>query len=223
MSRPELPPEEPPVGPWRLVPLTRLLATVRAAAGAVGARPVVLAVDGRSGSGKTTLAERLHQLVPRSHIVHTDDLAWHEPFFEWGDLLLDGILRPLHRGEAIAFRPPQWDRRRRPGAIEVPAGAELVIVEGAGASHREHGALVDATLWVQTPMAEAERRGIARDVADGGNGDERAATAFWHEWMRHELAFFRRQRPWERALAIVRGTAGGASDEDLVEIADPPS
>lgn len=218
-----LPAGEPEAGPWRPVPLTALLELVLTAAGDPRGRPRVIAVDGRGASGKSTLAARLCALAPASAVVHTDDLAWHEPLFAWGHLLADDVLRPLHEGRALSYRPPQWERRGRDGVIAVPAGSDVVIVEGTGASHREHADLIDATVWVQADSAEAEQRGIARDVAAGVNGDPDQAAAFWHEWMREELAFLARQRPWRRACVVVNGTPRGQLGTDHVEIAPPPA
>ena len=218
-----LPAGEPEAGPWRPVPLTALLELVLTAAGDPRGRPRVIAVDGRGASGKSTLAARLCALAPASAVVHTDDLAWHEPLFGWGHLLADDVLRPLREGRALSYRPPQWERRGRSGIIAVPAGLDVVLVEGTGASHREHADLVDATVWVRADFAEAERRGIARDVAEGVNGDPDQATAFWHEWMTAELSFLDRQRPWRRACVVVNGTPRGHLDAGSVEIASPPT
>ena len=160
----------------------------------------MLAVDGRSGSGKTTLAERIRGAVAASTVVHTDDVAWSQAKFDWADLLIGGVLEPVHRGEAVSFRPPAWRDRNRAGAIEVPQGRELVIVEGAGAARHELMDLVDAVVWVQSDMAEAERRGIERD------GGDAAAVSFWHLWMAEDLPFMARQRPWTRANVIAAGT-----------------
>ena len=63
-------------------------------------------------------------------------------------------------------------------------------MEGVGASQREHAELVDATTWVQSDFVAAERRGVARDIEEGVNGDPRESVGFWHEWMSHELRFF---------------------------------
>jgi hypothetical protein len=60
--------------------------------------------------------------------------------------------------------------------------------------------LVDAVVWVQSDIAEAERRGIDRD------GGDAAAVSFWHLWMAEELPFMARQRPWTRANVIAAGT-----------------
>ncbi|MFC7163842.1 hypothetical protein ACFQL5_16245 [Aquipuribacter hungaricus] len=89
-----------------------------------------MAVDGRGGAGKSTLVEQLHALVPASAVVHTDDVAWHDAFFDWADLLADGVLHPLRRGEAVSFRLPAWAQHDRPGAVHVPAGLDTVRVEG---------------------------------------------------------------------------------------------
>jgi hypothetical protein len=191
---------EPAAGPWQVVPLARLARMLSPGRGAPAGRPWVLAVDGRSGSGKTTLAGRLQRVIPASVVVHADDIAWSQAMFDWAGLLTGGVLEPVHRNEPVSFRPPAWQQRNRDGAIEVPPGRALVIVEGAGAARHELMHLVDAAIWVQSDMAEAERRGIARD-----GGDE-AATTFWQLWMAEELPFMAQQQPWTRAGFIVAGT-----------------
>ena len=128
-------PGEPPAGPWQVVELTDLAAGILAGS----SQPYVVAVDGRSGGGKSTFATRLAGAVPHSTIIHIDDVAWHAPMFGWTDLLTEGVLGPVRRGDAVSYRPPAWDIHDRPGAIDVPAGLDLVLVEGgelapAGAS-----------------------------------------------------------------------------------------
>jgi hypothetical protein len=91
-----------------------------------------------------------------------------------------------------------------------------------GASQRELAGLVDATIWVQSDFAEAEQRGIARDIAQGVNGDREQTIAFWHEWTAEELRFLEEQRPWERACLVVAGTAPIPLGLDEVAIARAP-
>jgi uridine kinase len=160
--------------------------------------------------------------VDRSAIVHTDDIAWNEPFFTWGHLLGDHILSPLRRGESVMFSPPAWAKHGRDGAIEVRAGLDLVIIEGVGASQRELSDLVDATVWVQSDFAAAETRGIARDIAQGVNGSAEETVAFWHEWMDEELLFLSEQRPWERACIVVAGTPTIPLERDRLAVASGP-
>jgi uridine kinase len=216
-----LPAGEPAAGSWQAVRTSELMQLVAAATRVPDGRPRVLAVDGRGGSGKSTLAERLRRVAARSALLHTDDLAWHEPLFGWGHLLAR-VLEPLSRGEPVRFRPPAWARHGREGAIEVPVGLDLVIVEGTGASQREVASLVDAAIWVQADFAEAERRGIERDVAEGVNGGRQQAIAFWRDWMAAELRFLDEQRPWERADAILAGTPTIPLGADEWAVASPP-
>ena len=184
----DLPDGEPDCGPWRAVAVAELYAAL--------GLPRVLAVDGRSGSGKSTLVDRLAATVPGVAVVHTDDVAWHHDFFDWAGLLLDGVLWPWRAGRDVAYRPPPWDARGRPGAITVPSGAPLLVVEGVGAGRRAFAPYLDALVWVQTDRAVATRRGLERDGGD---------VAFWDEWEARERPFLAADRPWDRAALVVNG------------------
>jgi hypothetical protein len=216
----QLAPDEPEAGPWRTELLTVVATTVMQSGQGKGAghRPVVLAMDGRSSSGKTTLAGRLRDVVAGSAVVHTDDIAWWHSRFGWADLLIDGVLLPARAGQPVTFRPPQWDQRQRPGAIEVPAGCPLLIIEGVGAARRESVHLVDAAIWVQSDEREAERRSLARVGWPGG-----ALTLRHHrDWMAEEMPFLAGQRPWERADLIICGTPEISFDPATELIVAPP-
>ena len=121
-----------------------------------------------------------------------------------------GVLAAARAGEAVSYRPPAWDDRGRAGAIEVPAGTRVVVLEGVGAGRRELRDQLDALVWVQSDFAEAERRGIARD----GGGPQ--AEAFWQAWMAEEIQFLLVDRPWHRADLIVDGTAATGRDDLLI-------
>lgn len=201
-----------PVAPfWREQTWPALAAELLAVE--VGARPVIVAVDGRSGAGKSTVADRLRDEVPGSCVVHTDDVAWHESFFGWDGLLAAGVLLPVRQGGAVAFRPPAWLERGREGAIEVPAGCPLLIVEGVGAGRASLTPLVDVAIWVQSDRQEARRRGLERD---GGTPE---AITFWEEWQAGEVPFLAADRPWDRADIVLCGTPGvvraGASSDPV--------
>ena len=166
------------------------------------AHPLALAVDGRSSSGKTTLAARLHDLVAGSVVVHTDDIAWWHSRFGWADLLVDGILTPARAGRPVSYRPPRWDERQRPGAIEVPADCPLLIIEGVGAARRETARLTDTAIWVQADERETGRRNLARVAQPGGS----PTVQHLRGWMAEEVPFLAGQRPWEHASLIACGT-----------------
>ena len=194
----QLPDGEPWAGPWRSVALADLVADLLQHDG--GDRPLVVAVDGRSASGKSTLAARLVDAVAGAHVVHTDDVAWWQGFFDWADLMRSGILEPVRAGAAVAFTPPAWTERGRPGAITVPAGVSLLVVEGVGAGRRELAAVVDVTVWVQ---AETQVRS-AREDARIAAGE--VTETLVEEWQREELPFLAAQRTWERADHVVAGS-----------------
>jgi hypothetical protein len=200
----QLAPEEPDAGPWRAERLAVIAPAIarRPADPAAARRPVILAIDGRSSSGKTALAARISAVVAGSAVVPTDDLAWRHSRFGWADLLIQGILVPARRGEAVTFRPPRWAEHGREGAISVPAGCLLLVIEGVGAGRREVAGLIDALVWVQSDEAETRRRSLARIGAPGG---PRSATAL-REWMAEEGPFIAGERPWERADLIICGT-----------------
>jgi hypothetical protein len=217
-----LPAGEPAVGPWRAAAVSELVEIVVAATDKPSGRPRIVAVDGRGASGKSSLAARLHQEVAPSAVVHTDDVAWRESFFGWSPLLVEDVLEPLRLGENVTFRPPAWARYGREGAILVPAGLDLVVIEGVGAGQREHCGLIDATIWVQSDFVEAERRGIARDIAHGTNGNPEQTITFWHKWMAEELPFLAADRPWERACVVVAGSPTITLGPDQLALAPAP-
>jgi uridine kinase len=216
-------PGEPPAGPWRIEPLRAFAASLARVAGRPAARPRIIAVDGRGGAGKTELAERLRRSMPAAAVLHSDDVAWAHSRFGWDDLMIDGILRPLHAGRAVHYRPPAWREHGREGHIDVPAGAQNVIIEGVGVSRRTLAPLLDVAVWIQSDFAEARHRGVRRDMATMGR-DESLALRKWDEWAAEEVPFLAADRPWERASVIVCTAATVPHDPDTeVAVADGPA
>jgi hypothetical protein len=223
-----LAPEEPEAGPWRVKLLSTVVKAVtrRGPDRSSSGRPAVLAVDGRSNSGKTALAARIREMVPGSVVIHTDDIAWEHSRFGWADLLIDGILVPVHHGQAVSYRPPRWDEHRREGSIEVPVGRPLLIIEGDGAGRREVAHLIDALIWVQADEREAGRRAAARaanrPAADLANRAVDGALFDEDGWMAEEIPFNAAQRAWERADIIVCGTPEVPCDPSTEIVVAPP-
>jgi hypothetical protein len=96
------------------------------------------------------------------------------------------------------------------GSLDVPAGCPLLIIEGDGAGRREVAHLIDALIWVQSDVHQAERRGLAReldpDELDMTNKDPGGSPFENAAWMAEEIPFNAGQRTWERADVIVCGT-----------------
>lgn len=195
----KLPPEEPALGPWEVVPLETFMTALRRELPTHSGRPSVVAIDGRSGNGKSTLAGILQQMILGSAMLHTDDIP---SMFDWTEMLLENILEPARAGRAVRYRPQAWDDwgRKRGSAIEVPRDCPMLILEGVGAARRELMHLLDAVIWVQADVERAQARGIARDGGDAG------ARALWDTWNAQEFPFLAEQRPWERANLVVSGT-----------------
>jgi hypothetical protein len=216
----QLAPEEPEAGPWRVATLSAVMATLMRSGPRepAGGRPVVIAVDGRSASGKSTLTARLQGAVPGSAVVHTDDIAWAHSRFGWADLLVDGVLRPAHRGAAVSFRPPGWATVGREGAIEIPAGCPLLLVEGVGAGRREVSGLIDALVWVQSDAEQARLRDLGRVGTPGGPVSVQAIQ----DWADEEIPFAAADRAWERADLIVCGTPALPHDPSTELVAARP-
>lgn len=193
---------------WRVSRLSDVVQRLVDASPGVTGRPRVIAIDGRGGAGKSVLAARLQELVPASAVVHADDVAWNEAYFDWAGVLVEGVLRPLARGEAVDFQPPAWSPHGRSGVILVPAGLDIVWVEGTGVIREELGAWIDASLYLQGDLDEQERRLAARD------GDSPAMQEHIAAWLEEELPFMLRERPWQQATVVVASTSTVDHDED---------
>jgi len=151
-------------------------------------------------------------------VVHTDDIAWWHSRFGWADLLIGGILTPARAGRPVSYRPPLWDERQRPGAIEVPAGCPLLIIEGVGAARRESAHLTDAAIWVQADERETGRRNLARVGQPAGP----PTVQHLRDWMAEETPFLAGQRPWEHAGLIACGTPQIPFDPATEIVVAPP-
>lgn len=161
-----------------------------------------------------------------SAIVHTDDIAWNHAYFDWGAALVENILQPLHRGEAVDFRPDAWITHDRPGSITIPAGADFIWVEGTGIIREELAPWLDASVWMQGDLAEQERFLVVRD------GESPEQLEHVANWLLEELPFMLQEQPWARATMIVAGPPQIDHDPDTelvvarrpdLRSADPPA
>lgn len=202
--------EEPDLGPWQSVPLADFAAEIPRS----GERTVI-AVDGRGGAGKSTLADALAAQLPAAEVIHTDDLAWHEPLFGWDHLLRDLFSR-IRAGGEVSFTPPAWVARGRQGALTVAAETRTVILEGTRSSST---GCQDLMIWVQSDRDEARRRGLERDAQEGVNGDAAESAAFWDTWEESEREHLRSHRPWDSADIVVLGTSGLSTPSGHVSVA----
>ena len=203
--------DEPTIADWTVATYADVLTTLCVRQSGIA----VVGVDGRSGSGKSTFAANLATVAPGVAIVHTDDVAWHHSFFDWDELLVDGVLAPVrHQGPPVAYRPPAWDARGRAGSIDVPSGTRVLVVEGVGACRERLHPWFDATVWIQCDPELAYRRVVAR-------GDD--PVEFVDEWTARELPFLAHDRPWARATLVVSGQSASLAGERVLIAGWPTS
>ena len=201
---------------WRVETLSDVLQRLRGAAPDVAGRPLLVAVDGRGGAGKSTLVERLRADRPRvrgrahrRHRLEPRVLRLGRP---------DGREHPAAPppGRGVEFRPPAWIEHDRPGAIRIPAGADIVWVEGTGIIREEFAPWIDASIWMQGDLDEQERRLVARD------GDSAAQQHHIAGWLAEELPLMLREQPWQKATIVVAGTPELDHDPDTeIVVASP--
>ena len=145
----------------------------------------LVAIDGPSGSGKSTLAAALAaELGERVAVVPTDHFAtWADPV-SWWPQLVDGVLRPLARGEAGRYRSNDWsDGMPRLGDWVEIGRPSVLVVEGVSSGRRSVRAELSALVWVElTAAAERLARSVARDGA--------STKPDFVRWQAFELGWF---------------------------------
>jgi hypothetical protein len=211
----KLGPGEPPADPWRVMPTSDIVRLVFDADRARDGRPWILAVDAHRGSGKSTIANLFHLFVPASAVVHTDDVAWHHSFFDWSDLLIEGILKPLRNGQAVSYRPPAGTNAAGLGRSRLRRISTWSSWKGSGpaglSSCPGSTARCGCSPTLRKPNAAASL----------GTAAPRAAKNFWREWGAQEFDFLQRQRTWERATIIVNGTPTQSYDQSTEIVVAP--
>ena len=119
----------------------------------------IIAVDGPSGAGKSTFAATLGPpIVPTDHFA-----TWDDPV-AWWPRLVEGVIRPLLRGEPGRYRRMDWSSGVAVlgGEVVVEPTDELVI-EGVSAGRRAAKPWLSQLIWVEAP--DALERAVRRDGA----------------------------------------------------------
>ena len=200
---------------WKVTPLVDLARQIAERGGT--SQPAVVGIDGHSSSGKSTLATQLGRLLPSGSVLRTDDLAWHHGVFSWDQLLVDDVLPIVRSGAALNYRPPAWQGRGRPGAVEMPGNLRWLVVEGVGASQPSLRGALDVVLWVETDQPTR----LARDAARVAAGEISADS--YRGWMAEEYAYVVAHRPWEHADLIINGGEAVQYDRNTeVVVAERP-
>lgn len=181
----------------------------------------LVAVDGHAGSGKSTFAARLAAALGGAPVLHLDDLATHDAFFDWTRRLTDEVLEPLSRGATGRYAPYDWTLRRFRAPLPLPP-APVVLIEGVGAGRAAVRPWLARLLWMDRGAEESWRRGRARDGSD--------LSAFWDGWTRAETRHFAADpsRPfadvlvheWQQGYKWLPGTRANAPEVEPVTYGD---
>jgi hypothetical protein len=128
-------------------------------------------------------------------------------------LLHDRIVAPLAAGRAARYRRYDWVRGcyAEEHDLGVPP---LLVVEGVASGARVVSDRSVLLAWIEAPLAERFRRGIARD------GE--AYRPHWERWSRQERAHFALDGTRARADVCVDGapTAPHDPEREVVLLAD---
>lgn len=153
------------------------------------ARPFIIALDGRSGSGKTSFATSLASKLGADRSVSV--LRLEDMYHGWEGLaaaqeLYLRLLPQLAAGQSITW--PLWDwANNQAGQPASFTPAEVVIVEGVGASCAGSSAWVDVSIWLEADEQVRKSRALTRD------GETYAP--FWDQWAAQEDLYLQQQRP----------------------------
>lgn len=174
----------------------------------------LVGVDGLGGSGKTTFASRLAAAAGAAGaaawpVVHTDDFASHDEPIEWWPRMLAEVVEPLLRGERAAFRAYDWVNRRPGPTVEVEP-ADVVVIEGVGATRAAWRDRLAHRIWVDAPRDVRLRRGIERD------GEQ--LREFWTEWMRAEDRYVAEEDPRSYADLVIEGNPSPPHGEGVFAV-----
>lgn len=164
-------------------------------------RPI-LAIDGPAGAGKTTLAEHLCAALSLKYkcvTLHMDDLyhGWQTPFDHHFTDALYAASTSHRNSQKYSLSFFDWSDSKYRVAQEM-AQAELLILEGVGASHTVIRPFLTASIWIDIEPAEGLERVLMRD------GE--AISPHMHQWLKQQDELFRESQSKEFADFVL--TAG---------------
>lgn len=129
-------------------------------------RPII-AIDGPAGAGKTTLAEHLSAALSLKYkcaTLHMDDLynGWSSPFDHHFTDALVAACTSHQNSKRYSLSHFNWSKGAYSPAIEMPQ-ADLLLLEGVGASHKLIRPFLTAAIWVDIEPLQGMERVIKRD------------------------------------------------------------
>ena len=129
-------------------------------------RPII-AIDGPAGAGKTTLAEHLSAALSLKYkctTIHMDDLynGWEAPFDHHFTDALTAACTSHQQSKRYSLSHFDWSKSEYGAAREMPQ-ADLLILEGVGASHSLIRPFLTASIWIDIEPSQGLQRVLTRD------------------------------------------------------------
>lgn len=190
----------------RYAEFSQILNVIQTEAAQFARSPYIVAISGFGGSGKSTLAAALNKALGDSDVVSIDSFATPKIFLrseDWEGFdyprFSGEVLEPAGRNESVTYGVYDWETGAVNGATSV-ALRRFLVVEGCGILQPSLAGFYNLSIWVDVPLEEATRRGIARDRSQG---------AFWDEnwlqiWEPNERDFYAKYAPDRLARLLYR-------------------
>jgi uridine kinase len=162
-------------------------------------RPII-AIDGPAGAGKTTLAEHLSAALSLKYkcaTIHMDDLyhGWDTPFDHHFTDALIAATSSHTSSKRYSLAHFDWGKSEYGLAIDMPQ-AELLILEGVGASHSLIRPFLTVSIWIDIEPSQGLQRVLLRD------GETIASQM--QNWLREQDELFEEHQSMKAADFVLR-------------------
>lgn len=158
-------------------------------------RPTLIAIEGFGGSGKSTIANSLAKILDNTFVISIDDFIVKEKLTDpsWDSGVFDRVrlaqqvLAPIAGNQPASYQKLIWQTNQLSEPVALP-DVDYLIIEGISSYHPNIEKYYDYKIWIDTPIAIANRRGYARD----GSSEN---AQYWELWSNNDLAYQQKYHP----------------------------
>lgn len=168
----------------------------------------VIALSGFGGAGKSTFAQKLHENLDKSTVIHLDDFIVDQlsirsadwDGFDW-KRLIQQVLEPLHEGKKqIRYGVYDWKANALTTQNKIDI-EKYVILEGVGLIRDELKQYFNCTIWIDVSLEIASERGKKRDREEYKVDHDK----LWDErWILNDKDYFEKYLPDQKAEYLLQ-------------------